>query len=98
MRTILGILLLLIGFGLVACRIEGQTSSPPLTLTEVDWVRTVDGWERPQQWTPSLAGPPAIHPMLLAAAQVLVSVFALVAATGPASPLREIRLAIRQAA
>jgi hypothetical protein len=51
------------------------------TLSPSDWVRTVDGWERPHSWNHSLAPPPAVHPLVVAAGQALVSLFALAVAT-----------------
>jgi hypothetical protein len=80
MRSILGIVLLLLGIGLASCRIENgsaEVSKPPRA---ADWVRTSDGWERPGNWAPSLAPPPAVHPLVIAAGQLLVSMLALAAA------------------
>jgi len=84
MRSILGILLLLAGAGLVSCRIDGPAARalPP---HDDNWVRTADGWEQSGNWTPSLAAPPAVHPLVIAAGQLLVSMLALAAATPPAA-------------
>ena len=84
MRAILGILLLVCGVALTAYRIEGQASEAEVAVVHFEWVRTVDGWERPTRWTLSRVEPPAVHPIVVAAGQVLVSMLALVAATGPA--------------
>lgn len=84
MRSILSISLLLVIIGLVVCRIEGQSTSLAPTAQMTEWVRTVDGWEKPLGWTTSLAGPPAVHPLVVAAAQVLVSLFALAVSPGAA--------------
>jgi len=70
--------------GLLSCRIEGSRNDVPPPPTGIDWVRTLDGWERPNDWQPSLAGPPAVHPLVVATGQLLLSVFALVAAGDPA--------------
>jgi hypothetical protein len=82
MRTILGIAMLLAGIGMMSCRIEGRSSDQALPANHADWVRTIDGWERSDDWLPSLTGPPAVHPVLVASGQVLISLFALVAAAG----------------
>jgi hypothetical protein len=82
MRSILGILLLLLGLGLLSFRIEGRSADLAIP-QQLEWVRTVDGWERPNNWVTSLAEPPAVHPLLVAAGQALVSLFALAAAASP---------------
>jgi hypothetical protein len=60
--------------------VQGQ-SSGSTDVTQIAWVRTVDGWEpstvlmpRPRQ-----QGPPTVHPGLIAGLQLGVSVFALLA-------------------
>ena len=83
MRSILGILLLLLGLGLLSFRIEGRSADLAIPQQQLEWVRTVDGWERPNNWVTSLAEPPAVHPLLVAAGQALVSLFALAAAASP---------------
>ncbi len=96
MRSILGILLLLIGVGLLSCRIEGRSADVTRPVHQPDWVRTIDGWERPPNWSPSLARQPDVHPLIVAAGQVLLSLFALAAAAespvyrsrGPLWPIR----------
>jgi hypothetical protein len=80
MRTFCGILLCVCGVAVAACRIEGHSSEAEVTLVHFDWVRTVDGWERPTQWTITRVERPAVHPAVVAAGQVFVSLFALVAA------------------
>jgi hypothetical protein len=83
MRSILGIMLLLLGMGLVSCRFENPSAEFDNRRSQSDWVRTVDGWQKSNNWIPSLAAPPAVHPLTIAAAQVLVSLFALAASTDP---------------
>jgi len=84
MRSIFGILLLLLGIGLLSVRMEGRSAENTLGQQPIEWVRTVDGWERPHNnWRPSLAAPPAVHPLIVAAAQTLISLFALAAAATP---------------
>ena len=76
-------MLLLLGMGLVSCRFESQSADFDKDRSQTDWVRTVDGWQKTNNWIPSLAAPPAVHPLTIAAAQVLVSLFALTAAANP---------------
>jgi hypothetical protein len=80
MRSILSIAILLLLAGLLSCRIEGRSAEKANLTHHSNWVRTVDGWERPKNWSPSLAEPPALHPLVVAAGQTLFSLFALVAA------------------
>jgi hypothetical protein len=87
MRAILAIAFLLFGVGLVSCRIEGRAPGNAPAIAIGDWVRTVDGWERSHDWAPSLAAPPAVHPLVIAATQLLISVFALTAWSMPATPV-----------
>jgi hypothetical protein len=84
MRSILSIALLLLGFGLLSCRLEGTNANPALSASEINWVRTVDGWEHSHDWSPSLAAPPALHPLVLAVGQTLFSLLGLVAFAGSA--------------
>ena len=77
MRLIVGITLLLLGVGSLSCRVEGTTNSKPQT--PAPWVRTVDGWERPNLWYTSPAKPPQLHPLVVAAGQSLASLLALAA-------------------
>lgn len=88
MRSILGIVLLLLGIGLVSCRIEGHAPDTHPLMPAIDWVRTTDGWERPSNWSPSLAAPPAVHPLVIGTGQLLISMLALAAATRPESTSR----------
>jgi hypothetical protein len=89
MRSILGILLLLLGVGLLSCHIEGRSADVTGPRRQSDWVRTVDGWERPLSWSPSFVRPPAVHPLVVAAGQALCSLFALAAAAN--LPARQMR-------
>ena len=80
MRSILAILLLILSAGLLSCRIEGRSLEKTLPVQPAAWVRTVDGWERMDRWSPASKEPPALHPLVVAAGQLLVSLFALAAA------------------
>jgi hypothetical protein len=79
-RFIVGISLLLLGVGMLLCRVEGvgaREADRPVAAST--WVRTVDGWERPDLWVATTAWEPGIHPLVVAAGQGLASVMALVA-------------------
>jgi hypothetical protein len=92
-RFILGITLLLIGVGLWSCQIDGWAGeSSSASVAEPPWVRTADGWER-ATWLatpPTSSGTtnstahtaantrsPQLHPIIVAAAQLLISLLAL---------------------
>jgi hypothetical protein len=80
MRLILGVFFLLYGVGLWACSVEW--GSEQAMKPAVEWVRTVDGWERSHRVYNSIrreVGPPRLHPLIVAAGQGLASVLALVA-------------------
>jgi hypothetical protein len=91
MRSILAITFLLLGMGLVSCNIEGRSADLAHATQSADWVRTVDGWEHPGNWSPSFHSPPAIHPLVIAAGQTLVSLLALAIASTAAGPTRDAR-------
>jgi hypothetical protein len=80
LRAILGISLLLLGVAMLSCRVEssGELQGSAKPQAAVRWVRTVDGWERPDVWSLQGAGGPALHPLVLAAGQGLLSVLGLV--------------------
>jgi hypothetical protein len=82
MRLIVGISLVLIGVGSVLCEVECESAGPVPTSGGTGWVRTTDGWECPQSWHADSASQPRIHPLVVAAGQGLVSIFALVACHG----------------
>ena len=79
MRLIVGITLLLLGAGMLSCRVDGTTSPLGERRTALTWVRTVDGWERPEAWTEAPVEPPQLHPLVVAAGQGLASLLALAA-------------------
>ena len=59
---------------------QGDAGSSDET-RKIAWVRTVDGWEPSSVLTlgPPPAGPPALHPTLVATLQLGLSLFALLA-------------------
>jgi hypothetical protein len=81
MRFIFGILCLLLGLGMLSCRVEGPVPrlSADATAQGSGWVRTSDGWERPDSWNVPSVGPPQLHPWVVAAGQGLVSLLGLAA-------------------
>jgi hypothetical protein len=76
-RFIVGISLLLLGVGLFACQVEGFSERSSSAEISTPWVRTIDGWERPGSWSAADVGPPAVHPLVVAAGQTLVSILGL---------------------
>jgi hypothetical protein len=80
-RLILGITLLLLGLGMLSCRMGTAVPEPALHANHqsLAWVRTVDGWERPESWATQNVGPPRLHPLVVAAGQGLASLLGLAA-------------------
>src|SRR5262245_53688704 len=78
-RQIVGITFLVLGAGMLMCQWEGWAARTPAERQDVRWVRTVDGWERTDAWQAAVVGPPTLHPLVVAAGQGMLSVFALVA-------------------
>ena len=79
MRAILGISCLLLGVALLLCQGEGAGVTEDMwPRAAISWVRTTDGWERPDRWSSSSVWRPALHPLVVAAGQGLLSVFGLV--------------------
>lgn len=88
MRSVIGIAIVLLGIGFVSCRWGRSAASVPQAAVAAPWIRTVDGWERVASWQPTIAPPPRLHPLVMAAAEVLVSVLALVATAPSDLPAR----------
>lgn len=78
MRCIVGLCVLILSLGTLLCRIDVRPTDAAAAATTA-WVRTVDGWERPESWRAGAAIPPPPHPLVVAAAQGMVSLFALLA-------------------
>jgi hypothetical protein len=81
MRLILGITLLLLGIGSLSCQIDRPVGGAPLVQAK-RWVRTIEGWERSDLWGAPDPFVPQLHPLVVAAGQGFVSLFALVACPG----------------
>jgi hypothetical protein len=79
MRVILGISLLVIGTIVFSCQIDGANTAQANVPPTPTWIRTADGWEKAGSWCLSVVQPPTLHPLVAAAGQGLVSIFALVA-------------------
>jgi hypothetical protein len=78
-RAIFGISCLLLGVAMLLCQVEGSGRSNASNQRPVlQWVRTVDGWERPESWHLDEIRRPALHPVVVAAGQGLLSVLGLV--------------------
>src|SRR3954447_2614205 len=73
LRLILGITLLLLGLGSLSCQVQDSVRGGPIGTSAQKWVRTVDGWERPEMWTAPSLHEPRLHPFVVAAGQALVS-------------------------
>lgn len=67
---------------MLSCRVEGVAARESDRPAASTWVRTVDGWERPDLWVSTTAWEPGLHPLVVAAGQGLASVMALVALGG----------------
>lgn len=83
---------LLLAVILAMCHWEGEAVE--VRTDAPSWVRTVDGWERPETWEPVTAPEPIIHPGVVAAGQLLASLAALVVYSWPT---RKPRTAVLQA-
>jgi hypothetical protein len=74
---ILGITLLLLGVGMLSCRLGGLAVDLPAGHEVVEWVRTAQGWERSGEWSSSDVAPVSLHPLVVAAGQAMLSILAL---------------------
>lgn len=82
MRFIVGLSILILGLATVFCRIDMQSPGANAVPNRTSWVRTTDGWERPESWHADALASPLPHPLVVAAAQGMVSLFALLALDG----------------
>jgi len=83
MRLIIMILLATTLAGWIASRIELSHDVPPIAAPRIDWVRTVDGWERRSKLFPNehqyeQQYEPPIHPLVVASLQLILSLAALI--------------------
>jgi hypothetical protein len=80
-RLIVGISLLLLGAGCLSCRLDGLAIDPPKPLQDINWVRTVHGWERRDTWSLDEVSAIGLHPLVVATSQAMLSVLALASCT-----------------
>ena len=79
MRLVVGITLLLLGLGMLSCRVQGSASANSPSRPPLVWIRTADGWEHSGSWNMATVSLPTLHPLVVAAGQGFASVLALVA-------------------
>ena len=72
---------------------DGRLTLPSRLQPSTGCALSTDGNES-HDWHPSFAGPPAVHPLVVAATQLLVSLFALVAAGRPVDRFASATLAL----
>jgi hypothetical protein len=86
LQRVVWILAAVVGTVWVASELPAPDSPAPASC-ETRWRRTRDGWERAEQLLPPIPPPrsPGVHPLVLAAAEILGSVFVL-AASRPRQP------------
>jgi len=81
LRTIVLIALVLFATAYLACRLEwaGGTSGR-MASRSAHWVHTVDGWEDANRWqNPHGFWRPGLHPLIVAALELAISILGLVA-------------------
>ena len=79
MRSIFGITLLLVCVGVASYNVKGSAAPNRRTPTPMAWVRTMNGWERPDSWTAVPVTPPTLHPLVVAVVECLSSCLGLLA-------------------
>ena len=81
MHRVAWLLLILVSSAWIACEVDvGAPAIEPPSAPETTWRRTARGWEKSQSWAPPIKPyDPAIHPAIVAAAQLLVGLFFLAA-------------------
>jgi len=74
------LLLILVSSAWIACELDVQAPAVEGSPPETSWRRTARGWEKSQSWAPPIKPyEPAIHPAIVAAAQLFVGLFFLAA-------------------
>jgi hypothetical protein len=63
----------------LACQVEGSDRRLTKVVESDRWVRTVDGWEKTSQWKWLARYEPALHPLVVASMQLLLTSIAFVA-------------------
>ena len=91
MHRVAWLLLILVSTAWIACEVDVEAPAiEPPSAPETTWRRTARGWEKNQSWAPPIKPhDPAIHPAIVAAAQLLVGLFFLTALPVAIPPLNE---------
>jgi hypothetical protein len=76
---VLGLSLILLGVLWLACQVEGSDGRVTSVVENDRWVRTTDGWERTSQWKWLASYEPALHPLVVATLQLLLTLIAIIA-------------------
>lgn len=87
LRTILLISTLLLAVGSFAAVLDPKRAivADRLPTTELEWVRTADGWERPARWQPPVSPSRSLHPAVVAGLLAMAAVGGLVGSPVQAS-------------
>jgi hypothetical protein len=81
---LLASLLLAVGAWSATVDLAANPAGDSQTLqSEIEWVRTMQGWERPASWQPAPPTEGPLHPVVVAGFIALAGVLALVAPAGP---------------
>jgi hypothetical protein len=81
---LLASLLLAVGAWSATVDLEATYPSKPRSVSsEIEWVRTAEGWERPASWQPAPPTQGPLHPVVVAGFIALAGTLALVAPPGP---------------
>jgi hypothetical protein len=84
LRVILLLSMFLLAVASLAAVVEPERSArlqPGAAHPQLEWVRTVDGWERPAHWQPPAAPVPPLHPFVVAGLVAMLTIGGLVAAS-----------------
>jgi len=79
LHRVLGLSLILLGVLWLACQVDGSDSRETSVFENGRWVRTTDGWERTSQWKWLVSYEPALHPLVVATLQLLLTLIAIIA-------------------
>ncbi len=92
MPRVVGLSLILLGVLWLACQVDGSVSRETSVFENDRWVRTTDGWERTSQWKWLASYEPALHPLVVATLQLLLTLIAIIAfcASDPTSTMVDV--------
>lgn len=81
---LLASLLLAVGAWSATVDLTASSSPEPQAISsDIEWVRTTQGWERPASWQPAPPTEGPLHPVVVAGFIALAGMLALVAPPGP---------------